>query len=69
MNQLIQIYCKYDLIRNFILNLFCRSDTHQTTTQTDELINNNDNENFIWPLDPHLPLAVRKQQVISSMRR
>jgi hypothetical protein len=51
------------------MDLFYRSDTHQTTTQTDELINNNDNENFIWPLDPHLPLAVRKQQLISSMRR
>jgi len=44
------------------------SDTPRTT-QTDELIDNNDNENFTWPLDPQLPLANRKQQLISHMRR
>jgi len=43
------------------------SDTSRTT-QNDELIDNNDNENFLWPLDPQLPLANRKQQLISYMR-
>jgi autocrine motility factor receptor len=39
------------------------------TTQTDELIDNNDHDAFTWPLDPQLPLVNRKQQLISHMRR
>jgi hypothetical protein len=39
------------------------------TTQTDELIDNNDDENFTWPLDPQVPLAIRKQQLVSYMRQ
>ncbi|CAF1141068.1 unnamed protein product [Rotaria sp. Silwood1] len=39
------------------------------TTQTDELIDNDDNENFTWPLDPQLSLASKKQQLTSYMRR
>ncbi|UJR08649.1 hypothetical protein I4U23_012908 [Adineta vaga] len=41
----------------------------QRTTQTDDLIDTNDNDNFTWPLDPQLPLATRKQQLIAHMRR
>ncbi len=29
----------------------------------------NDDDNFTWPLDPNLPFAHRKQQLISHMRR
>jgi hypothetical protein len=29
----------------------------------------NDDENFTWPLDPNLPFATRKQQLISYMRQ
>jgi hypothetical protein len=52
----------------FILIVEClcfRSDTPRTT-QPDELL---ENENFTWPLDPQLPLANRKQQLIAYMRR
>lgn len=39
------------------------------TTQSIEFIDTNDNENFTWPLDPQTPFTVRKQQLISYMRR
>lgn len=45
-----------------------RSDAPRTT-QTIDLIDHHDHENFTWPLDPQLPLATRKQQLISYMRR
>jgi hypothetical protein len=53
---------------DFTDSLIRRSDTPRTT-QTDELIDNNDSEAFTWPLDPQLPLANRKQLLILHMRR
>ncbi|CAF0819956.1 unnamed protein product [Adineta ricciae] len=37
--------------------------------QTDDLLDTGHNDNFAWPLDPRLPLATRKQQLIAHMRR
>ncbi|CAM2704568.1 unnamed protein product [Rotaria socialis] len=39
------------------------------TTQPDELVDNDDSENFTWPLDPQLSLVSRKQLLIAHMRR
>lgn len=52
-----------------ITNKFVFRSDLSRTTQSDELITNDDSETLPWPLDPQLPYAARKQQLITHMRR